>query len=45
MGNVVQLTKEISFETNDTAALRAAATLLITLVLISAPTGAVPGSG
>jgi hypothetical protein len=45
MGNVVKLTKSISIETNDTAALRAAATLLITLVLISAPTGAVPGSG
>jgi hypothetical protein len=45
MGHVVQLTKRISFEINDTAAPRAAATLLITLVLISAPRGAVPGSG
>ena len=43
MGNVVQLSK-ISFQNDLTAAPRAAATLLITLVLIIAP-GAVPGSG
>ena len=45
MGNVVQLSQSISAEINDTAAPRAAATVLITLVLIDAPPGAVPGSG
>jgi hypothetical protein len=44
-GNVVQLSEVISTDLTETAAPRAAAALLITLVLINAPPGAVPGSG